>query len=258
MDGAPFWLSRYCSVETGTWSDWLVSGDLVWSCATDKKTLVMIRDGGEQYREQMRWLGRSFQCPSRSNADRFIAAKPTTQPVIECDLADLLRFAGYVQREACWECFSGSVESLRCWTLERPAYQQIGQCVDCYQTNGWIVPAAPSDDRKARVAGVTVCMSRLAWSIPPELVEEGKRVTLGRVAPQGEGNTAGLLIEGWDWRIVVAECYLTGPASTPSPTFYPDPTFAQLWQSARDDPAAMSALSDWLIDHEDAFAEVLQ
>ena len=249
------WIERYADVESGTWRDYGHQWH-GWSCVTDGRTLVMLADGGAAIRETDSIAMGGIAVPS-GRFEPYLRAIPANP--IECAIEDLLRFAGYVQREACSVCFSGSVESLRCWTLERPTYQQIGQCVDCYQTNGWIAPpAAPSDDRKARVAGVTVCMSRLAWSIPLELVEEGKRVTLGRIAPQGEGNTAGLLIEGWDWRIVVAECYLTGPASTPSPTFYPDPTFAQLWQSARDDPAAMSALSDWLIDHEDVFAEVLQ
>ncbi len=247
------WIERYVDVDSGTWRDrvHLWHG---WSCATDGRTAVMLADGGTAFREAA-WA-KTHDVRSEGRFGPYL--RETPQNPIECDLADLLRFCGYVEREACETCFGGSVKSLCRWTLERPAYQQIGECVDCWQSNGWITPAMPADDRKARVAGVTVCMSRLAWSIPPELVEEGKRVTLGRVAPQGEGNTAGLLIEGWDWRIVVAECYLTGSASTPSPTFYPDPTFAQLWQSARDDPAAMSALSDWLIDHEDAFAEVLQ
>lgn len=248
------WIERYADVESGTWRDYVHQWH-GWSCVTDGRTLVMLADGGAAYKASDGLL-----MSSAAPAERFeLYLRAIPQNPIECDLADLLRFAGYVQREACSVCFATKGE-LYCWTLQRPFHQQIGPCAYCYQTNGWIAPAAPSDDRKALVGGVMVCMSRLAWSIPPELVEKGKRVKIGRIESQGKGDAAGLLIDGGDdWRIVVAECYLTGPAITPSPTFYPDPTFAQLWQSARgDDPAAMAALADWLIDHEDAFAEVLQ
>ncbi len=50
----------------------------------------------------------------------------------------------------------------------------------------------------------------------------------------------------------------TADAKVVPPTFHPDPLFARLWEAARDDPAAMVALADWLEEREDAFAEVLR
>lgn len=252
------WLQRYCTNDEGwghdtphmfEWGAWVAE---IWALATDRKTLVAIRNS-------RRWsVGSGF---NRLGIGRLGAAVRAESPdwAIECDLADLLRFAGYVQRDACETCFWGSVESLCRRTLDRPQYQQIGSCVDCYQSNGWITPAIPVDDRKARVAGVTVCMSRLAWSIPPEVIEPDSRVLLWRYDWGVSGLPHPLVIDDADrnWRVMVAPCDITDAKVVP-PTFHPDPLFARLWEAARDDPAAMVALADWLEEREDAFAEVLR
>lgn len=246
------WLQRYCTVDEGGGYDLpFATPALEWLGATDRKTLVAVRPppgwfmGGD--------LSWGAAHPGILSA---IRAVPPEDP-IECDLADLLRFVGYVEREGCVTCFGGN-DGLYQWTQERPAHSQIGHCVDCYQSNGWITPAAPSDTRKAIVAGVAVCMSRLAWSIPPELVEPGAMVRLWACSWSVRDLPRSLVIDdvGQQWRVMVAPCDITDEKVIP-PTFHVDPIFAQLWQAARDDPAAMAALSDWLSDRNDAFAEVL-
>lgn len=246
------WLNRYCTVdEGGAYDQPCVVDD--WAVATDRRTMVAVR-----LPDPAQVVGLGFA--TILSASRMEAAVKAIAPesAIECDLADLLRFCGYVEREACHTCFGNAV-SLYQWTLDRPVRSQIGHCVDCYQSNGWITPAAPSDTRKAIVAGVTVCMSRLAWSIPPELVEPGARVNLWCHHNPMLGYTRKTIViddAAGGWRVMVAGCDIIDAKATP-PTFHPDPLFAQLWQAARDDQAAMAALSDWLSDRNDAFAEVL-
>ena len=251
------WLRRYCTVDEGRGYDLpFVTSAMDWVGATDRKTLVAVRPppgwfmGGD-----LSWGAAS---PGVLSA---IRAVPTEDP-IECDLADLLRFCGYIQREACETCFPlADVERLYEWTLTRPRHVQIGQCVDCWGQAGWITPAAPCDTRKAIVAGVLVCMSRLAWSIPPEVMEPGARVQLWRGLIGSLGGRAlrwALVLDdaAGQWRVIVAGCDLVDSLIIP-PAFYPDPLFAQLWQASRDDRAALFALRDWLSDRDDPYAEVL-
>ncbi len=248
------WLQRYCTVDEGgeydtpSWLTWSASSS--WRVATNRKTVVAIR---------AHWSTVPDQDVAANGRMRVAVLTRTPTDAVECDLADLLRFAGYVQRDACASCCQGSKEMLYHWTITRPPYMQIGLCVDCWKSNGWITPAMPADDRKARVAGVTVCMSRLAWSIPPEVIEPDSRVLLWRHTWGVSDWPPALVIDDakGNWRVMIAECKITDPAVTP-PTYYPDPVFARLWEAARDCPGAMAALADWLEDRGDRFAEVLR
>ncbi len=252
------WLQRYCTVDEGgaydlpclvELGDWMIRR---WVIATDRKTLVAVTPPKGWHRPSSGYNN----LLASSSIRKALRAVPLAT-VAECELADLLRFVGYVEREGCVTCFGGN-DGLYQWTQERPAHSQIGHCVDCYQSNGWITPAAPSDTRKAIVAGVSVCMSRLAWSIPPELVEPGGRVRLWACRWSVRNLPRTLVIDdvGQQWRVMIAPCDIIDAKATP-PTFHVDPIFAQLWQAARDDRAAMAVLSDWLSDRNDAFAEVL-
>lgn len=234
------WMRRYVN-EDGYWSDrvQLCHG---WSCATDRKTLVALADGGEQWRlasgERPAGL-RLAELASERN-EREVAAhqrlmpflKATPEWAFEADANDLLRFCGYVEKSPCDLCFRNH--------------------------HGWLIPALPDDTRKAWVAGVLVCMSRLAWSIPPELVHPSLRVRVGRT--MAAMPTGVLVIDSCedDWRICVSGCSLTSDVPVVCPTFYHDPIFAQMWQASRDCPAARAALADWLSDRDDPFAEVLR
>ena len=253
------WLRRYCTVDEGGAYDQPYLIELGgwrpqrWLTATDRKTLVAVRPGDGWWAPEG---GYRFLL-SNSNMAKALHATPTG-PVVKCNLDDLLRFCGYVEREACSTCFNGN-DGLYQWTQERPAHSQIGHCVDCYQSNGWITPAAPSDTRKAIVAGVSVCMSRLAWSIPPELVEPVARVRLWACSWSVSDWPRSLVIDdaAQRWRVMVAPCDITDEKVIP-PTFHPDPLFAWLWQAARDDRVSMAVLSDWLEERQDAFAEVIR
>ena len=255
------WLRRYANGD-GFWYD-RVNLYQGWSCATDRKTLIALADGGEQWRLS----GPDPYRNPKLTEQRGVAAEQRLMPFLkampkwafEADLNDLLRFCGYVEKSPCGVCFR-NVEELYAETVTRdPEGSPVGGCVDCFCHHGWEIPGLPHDDRKSWVAGVLVCMSRLAWSIPPELVHPSLRVRVGRtMAAMPTGGV--LVIDSCedDWRICVSGCSLTSDVPVVCPTFHPDPIFGQMWQAARDCPAARAALADWLSDQDDPFAEVLR
>ena len=260
------WLRRYANGD-GFWYD-RVNLYQGWSCATDRKTLIALADGGEQWRlaSDERPAGLRLAELASERNEREVAAhqrlmpflKATPEWAFEADANDLLRFCGYVEKSPCGLCFR-NVEELYAETVTRdPEGLPVGGCVDCFNHHGWLIPALPDDTWKAWVAGVLVCMSRLAWSIPPELVHPSLRVRVGRT--MAAMPTGVLVIDSCedDWRICVSGCSLTSDVPVVCPTFYHDPIFAQMWQASRDCPAARAALADWLSDRDDPFAEVLR
>ena len=238
------WLSRYVAdPETGRWYCEVVAcdGRLV---ATDGKSMVAVRGGGVQ--DECRVVG---SVVARMQIRPFL----TTQPLaaIRTTLGALWAFCGCVRWDWCDSCGGRGSQG----TYEEDFDGGGIPCPDC--DGGRWLPATADAGHCGKVVGVQCDLSRLAWSLAPELGGPGDEVTVGRMSV-GDDKPI-VVVDGDGWRVLVMGMLEDFPLHRGNvyPSFHADPLFAQLWLG-REDACTRLALADWLTERGDGYAARLR